>query len=105
MSENNTNGFFGMIQSPFTENEQLMNRIREQNQNNTYLSKVGIVYVDHHSLNIDKEPQIRIKINNKDFTLGKTGMLEFEDVKITSIKFLQDIEDDKVYIDYQYINE
>ncbi len=102
----NTNGFFGMIQSPFSANEQLIERIyNPEIYPNAYLSKIGIVYVDHHNLNVDKELQIHMEINDKEFVLGKTGMLEFEDVKITSIKFLQDIEDDKVYIDYQYVNE
>jgi hypothetical protein len=31
-------------------------------------------------------------------------MLELEDVKITSIKFKENI-NDKIYIDYQYIKE
>ena len=101
-----TNGFFGMIQSPFAANEQLMNKIQQQcKQTVAYLSKVGIVYVDHHGLNIDKEPKITVTINGKEFQLGKTGILELEDVQITSIIFSQAIEDDKVYIDYQYINE
>lgn len=34
--------------------------------------------------------------------MGKTRMLELEDVAITSIKFKEDI-DDKIYIDYQYV--
>jgi len=36
-----------------------------------------------------------------DFQIGKTRMLELEDVRITSIKFKQNM-NDSIYLDYQY---
>lgn len=98
-----TNGFFGHLQSPFTKNDNLWPKIQQQCKNKVnYLSKLGIIYAGHHDLNIEVE-QIFVEIDGKTFQLGKTGMLEFEDVQIKqSIRFPQEINDDRMYIDYQY---
>ena len=91
-----TNGFFGQTQGPFAQNEEIFTKIQSQclNQIN-YISKLGIHFVGDFNL------KYIIKINNIQFQLGKTNMLELEDVKVTSIKFSQDM-DEKIYIDYQY---
>lgn len=100
-----TNGFFGNLAGPFAANEQLLPKIQEQCINPiNYISKLGIHYVGNFDLDLAGERQghqIFIKINDIDFQLGKTRMLELEDVEITSIKFAQDM-NELCYIDYQY---
>lgn len=99
------NGFFGNLQGPFAANEQLMIKIQQQCLLNTvnYISKLGIHSVRNFDLDITGTyyPQTIIIINNIEFILGKTGILQLEDCQITSIKFKEDT-DDKMYIDYQY---
>lgn len=98
------NGFFGNLQGPFAANEQLIDKIQQQCLHTiNYISKLGIHSVRNFDLDITGTyyPQTIILINNIEFILGKTGMLQLEDCKITSIKFKEDT-DDKVYIDYQY---
>lgn len=100
-----TNGFFGNLQGPFNENVELLELIQAECKDQiNYLSKIGIHYVGGFNLDLKGNyfPQIFILINNDiEFQLGRTRMLELEDVEITSIKFMQDV-DDNVYIDYQY---
>ena len=115
------NGFFGHISGPFNANQNIFEKInREQCDGKiNYISKIGI----HYPINFDypltfdsfenfseNSFYFPIKVSlydaekdkNKIFQLGKTGMLELQDVKITtSIFFLNDV-DDNVYIDYQY---
>ena len=100
------NGFFGNLQGPFLANQELFTKIEEEecvNQIN-YLSKLGIHYVGDFDLDLEGQRQgfqIFIKINNISFQLGKTRMLELEDVQITSLQFEQDMPE-WCYIDYQY---
>ena len=95
------NGFFGSLQGPFAANEELFTKIEEQCNNTVnYITKLGIHYVNNHDLNL-KENQYFVKINNIDFQIGKTCVLELEDVEITSIQFMQNV-NDRFYIDYQY---
>ena len=105
-----TNGFFGNLQGPFSANIELFQLIQAECKDQiNYLSKIGIHYVGGFNLDLKGNyfPQIFILINDtknqleKTFQLGKTRVLELEDVEITSIKFMQDV-DDNVYIDYQY---
>ena len=112
-----TNGFFGNLQGPFTANEELFTKIQADcNKIINYISKIGIYYTGNFDLaikesqelpknqiNIEiKQPQyIKVIINNIEFQIGKTRILELEDVKITSIKFKQNV-NDNFYIDYQY---
>lgn len=42
-----------------------------------------------------------MRINGIEFQIGITRMLELEDVKVTSIQFVEDT-NDLIYIDYQY---
>lgn len=98
-----TNGFFGMIEGPFAANEEIFTKIQEQCLYPIkYISKIGIIYTGN--LNSIQYPRFSVKINDIQFQIGKTKMLELEDVQITSIKFTENI-NDKVYIDYQYIKE
>lgn len=99
------NGFFGNLQGPFLANQELFMKIQEEcvNQIN-YLSKLGIHYVGDFDLDLEGQRQgfqIFIKINGISFQLGKTRMLELEDVQITSLQFEQDMPE-QCYIDYQY---
>lgn len=99
------NGFFGNLQGPFLANQELFTKIQEECSNQIkYLSKLGIHYVGDFDLDLEGQRQgfqIFIKINDISFQLGKTRMLELEDVQITSLKFEQDMPE-WCYIDYQY---
>lgn len=116
-----TNGFFGQIQGPFQggaleTTEDIFSRIRAQCKNSiNYITKIGIHYPGNFNFDLngvywppsdpDKYAHVAIKENNDDeyiiFQIGKTRMLELEDVHIVSIKFLEQT-DSNVYIDYQY---
>lgn len=100
-----TNGFFGNLQGPFLANEELFTKIQEECSSQiNYLSKLGIHYVGDFDLDLEgkrQNRQIFIRINDIEFQLGKTRMLELEDVQITSIQFQQDM-NQMCYIDYQY---
>ena len=101
----NTNGFFGQLQGPFNANIDLFSQIQEECSNPiNYITKLGIQYVGDFYLDLEgnrEGQQIFIEINGLDFQLGKTRMLEFQDVQIYSIKFKQDI-NENCFIDYQY---
>ena len=115
-----TNGFFGNIQGPFEANTQILQLIQEQCKNTVnYISKLGIHYIGNYDLDLEGQldgRQILVEIIDQipgaddgeqsqfittDFQIGKTRMLELEDVRITSIKFKQNM-DDSIYLDYQY---
>lgn len=99
-----TNGFFGSIQGPFAANDELFIKIQENCKDVIeYISKIGIHYIGNFDLDLygNFQKKIFIRINGIDFQLGKTRMLELEDVQVTSIYFLEDV-DDLFYIDYQY---
>lgn len=115
-NEEHTNGYYGMIQSPFTENEDLLSnngKIKTQCKNDFhYISKLGIHYIGNYDLDLNPSDSnytnydganhpIIVKINNISFQIGKTRMLELEDVQITSIIFPK-IDHDLIYVDYQY---
>ena len=112
------NGFFGHISGPFEANESIYQKIiLECGQDIDYISKIGI----HYPINFDYPLTFNNNNNNnksfcypifvslydakarslKTFQLGKTGILELQDVKITNIFFSTDV-DDNIYIDYQY---
>ena len=97
-----TNGFFGNLQGPFAANEEVFSLIQANSRYQIqYIEKLGIHYVGNFDLDLQGDSNIHVKINNIDFQIGKTRMLELEDVQITSIQFVNDT-DDLVYIDYQY---
>ena len=99
-----TNGFFGNIQGPFAADEELFTKIQSECKDTIeYISKLGITYVGNFDLDLSgvRWNQLFVRINNIEFQIGQTRMLELEDVKVTSIQFVTDV-DDLVYIDYQY---
>ena len=98
------NGFYGHLSGPFEKDVQIFNILNQQSGRRiNYISKLGIHCVYNFDLDIKGQwyPEIIAKINNIDFTIGKTGILELENCQITSIEFLIDT-DDNIYIDYQY---
>ena len=98
------NGFFGQVVGPFKQNVQIFNVLNQQSGRRiNYISKLGIHCGYNFDLDIKGQwyPQINVRINNKEFTIGKTGILELEDCQVTSIQFLNGT-GDNVYIDYQY---
>lgn len=101
-----TNGFFGSLQGPFQANEQLFTKIQQDCEYTIqYITKLGIHCVkdrDLLALNFSREEdKIFVSIDGTVFQIGKTGMLQLQDVEVTSIQFLQQT-DEAVYIDYQY---
>ena len=95
---------FGQISGPFQAGQEVLLKIQEQEEVDiSSLVKVGISYIGNFDLDIygNYIPQQHIKINDIDFQLGKTKMLELEDCQITSIVFQNDV-NDKWYIDYEY---
>ena len=98
------NGFFGNIQGPFAANEELFTKIQEECKDKiNYISKLGVHYVGNFDLDISGEKwhQYFVRINGIEFQIGRTRMLELEDVEVNSIQFVEDV-DDLWYIDYQY---
>lgn len=119
------NYLFGTLQGPFEKNINFIDIIQQQNpllqiDSNISIIKLGICinrkfdlqlqsYESNdleslESYDIDNRKLVRkiayfININNKNYQIGKTGILEFEDVNITSAAFLQDM-DDAVYVNY-----
>lgn len=99
-----TNGFFGNIQGPFAANEELFTKIQSECKDTIeYISKLGITYVGNFDLDLTgtRWKQTFVRINGIEFQIGITRMLELQDVKITSIQFVEDT-DVLMYIDYQY---
>lgn len=110
------NGFFGQIQGPFQAGANVFEAIQAQCKNTIrYITKIGIHYPGSFDFDLNREfwppsnpdnyAHVAIKENINDnpiiFQIGKTRMLELEDVHIVSIKFLEPT-DSNVYIDYQY---
>lgn len=74
------NDKFIQIQGPFKKNIEVINLIKQTSVNFLYINKLGI----------QSKVGNMLKINNKIFEIGKTGIIEFNDVEINSIIFLQD---------------
>lgn len=102
-SQIDKNGFFGQIQGPFQENQNIMLLIKQQcnmqqgTNDNIYISKIGFYSLKKFENNSNPI----ISLNEKQISLGQMGMLELENVYITSITALQNI-DNTFFIDYQY---
>lgn len=95
---------FGQISGPFQAGQEVLLKIQEQEEINvSSLVKIGISYIGDFDLDIygNYISQQHIKINDIDYQLGKTRMLELEDCQINSIIF-QNGADDRWYIDYEY---
>ena len=95
---------FGQISGPFQAGQEVLLKIQEQEEADIpSLVKIGISYIGNFDLDIygNYISQQHIKINDIDYQIGKTRMLELEDCQITSIVF-QNGADNKWYIDYEY---
>ena len=78
------NGFFGQAAGPFKQNVQIFNILNQQSGRRiNYISKLGIHCFYNFDLDIKGQwyPRINVRINNKEFIIGKTGILELEDKK------------------------
>lgn len=64
---------FNQLQGPFDINKNIFNLLN----NFSYTEKVGI----------QSKPGTICTINKKEFEIGKTGILEFEGIRITSLSF------------------
>lgn len=95
---------FGQISGPFQAGQEVLLKIQEQEEDDiSSLVKVGIFYIGNFDLDLTgtRWKQTFVRINGIEFQIGITRMLELQDVKITSIQFVEDT-DDLIYIDYQY---
>lgn len=73
------NDKFVQIHGPFESREELTDRIKENYPDFQGIRKIGIQSIKTHICTI----------NGQDFEIGKTEILEFNEVKITSIYFKQ----------------
>jgi hypothetical protein len=72
---------FIQIQGPFKKNQDIVSYIKKTINNDfKYIKKIGI----------QTETKNYVSINNKIFEIGKTGILEFDNVQINSLFFMQD---------------
>lgn len=75
------NDKFIQIRGPFSAGQDLISYIKTEYKTNfNYIKKIGI----------QTKVKNKITINNEDFEIGKTGILEFDNVQITSLSFKQD---------------
>lgn len=85
-----TNGYFGQIKGPFESNQELFQMIKKDaNRTVNYVGRLGIQATEND----------RVFLNNVEFIVGKTGILEARSLEIKSIKFAHDV-GEKVIIDY-----
>lgn len=74
-------GNYIQIQGPFSKNDDLISVIKTKFKNSfEYIERIGI----------QTNPTNKININGQIFEIGKTGILEFSEVKIISLYFIQD---------------
>jgi ABC-type uncharacterized transport system ATPase subunit len=74
------NDKFIQLHGPFSQNEELIDRIKKNYSDFKSIKQIGI---QSQSTNI-------CCINGQNFEIGKTGILELNEVNITSIYFKQD---------------
>ena len=87
-----TNGRTGQLTGPFTANTEIMSLIKLDASNEVNaITKIGIQSKRNHFIRLDGVA----------FQLGDSGILEFEDTALTSIRFSQN-EDYNTIIDYCY---
>jgi len=72
------NGFY-QLQGPFTALEELITQIKNNSSDFQYIKQIGIQSIPSHICHI----------NGQIFEIGKTGILEISESKITSIYFDQ----------------
>lgn len=86
----NSNGFQGQLVGPFEAGDGLFKYIQEQ-------ASVDFDFVSH--LGIQTKVGSSVFINGEEFEIGKTGIYEIWDARITSISFAQDV-DKNTIVDY-----
>lgn len=104
MEQKNVNIYQGQIQGPFKANEELMNKIAEQCKTAPrYIKHLGI-QTETDNIIINPNALVELTICGKDQTIeiGKTNCYEIGNTKVTSIKFLED-KDNNTIIDYTAI--
>jgi hypothetical protein len=75
-----TNDKFVQLHGPFEANNELVDLIKANYSDFTNIKKLGIQSISTHKCMID----------GQSFEIGKTEILEFNEVSITSLYFLQD---------------
>lgn len=100
------NNLFGQLVSPFAANANILD--------NKIISKVGFCYkgmfnfapqLENNAINNNNTIEIIITDTSgqeHSFYLGKTGILELEDILINSIKFTNAIENENMTVDFQF---
>lgn len=73
------NDKFVQVSGPFIENEDIVNKIKKNYPDFNYIKRLGVQSKITHLCVID----------GIEFEIGKTEILEFEDVQITSLFFKQ----------------
>lgn len=74
------NDKFVQLHGPFKANEELVDIIKKNYPNFFSIKKLGIQSILDHGCHV----------NGQDFKIGKTEILEFNEVNITSLYFKQD---------------
>lgn len=91
----------GQLIGPFNAGQELMDLIAEQCVSKpSYIEHLGI-QTETHNVNIHPETLIEITISGQKHTIevGKTGMYEIGNTKVTSVKFRND-RDNNTIVDY-----
>ena len=86
--------YIGQVQGNYSSQDDLIQVIRKQLNSNTDLKIIKI--------GVQMDEGEKISINHKEFEIGKTEILEFEDVEITHLQVLKK---QNVIIDYVCSNE
>lgn len=76
------------VRGPFFEEEEVVDRIKAESSDFRSISRIGIC----------SKVRNYVKLNDEIFEIGKTGILQFKNVQITSIKFMQD-ETESTFVD------
>lgn len=69
------------INGPFNSGQELYNALQQK------ISELGFTYI--YRIGICSKPHHYVTLNDILFEIGSTGMLEFDDVQITSVRFNQ----------------
>lgn len=89
----NINGYTSQLIGPFEENEELFEKI-----NDNAIEKVA--YINH--LGIQTDVSNYVYINGEKYEIGKTGIYEIGNAKVTSLYFAQNV-DNNTIIDYTVV--
>lgn len=98
-----TNGCTGQLIGPFNAKQELFDLIKNNSiEDFSYISHIGIQMYNHTSP-IPGEGTM-VYINKDAYEIGKTGIYEIGNTKITSIYFSDDV-DENTIIDYVIAKE